>query len=60
MSAWLTESELELLLALRLMAAIGSRVGGGSSVEGNNGRASWRPSPGNLEATDVDNSQGGG
>lgn len=55
-SAWLAESELELLLALCLMVVIGSRGGGGSSAEGNSGQTRWHPSQGNLEATNANNS----
>ena len=60
MLSWLAESELEPLLTLRCMAAMGSRVCQSSSARGNSGRGRWRPSLGNLEAMDADSSQGGG
>ena len=55
----LEESGPEQLLALRLMAATGSRMCASSSTDGNSGRARWRPSLGNPEKTEADNSQGG-
>ena len=49
----------ELLLALRLMAATGSRVCAISNVEGNNGRERWHPNMGNPKKTEVNSSHGG-
>lgn len=57
---WLEEFGPALLLALRLMAATGSKVCASSSAEGNSGRVRWRPSMGNQEKAEADSSHGGG
>ena len=59
-SVWLEEFVPKQLLALRLMAAMGSRVCIRSITNGNSGQARWCPILRNLEKMKEDSSQGGG